>query len=160
MPLSLRLITYYHLSVARARDFPRTYNLHNYPHKKKSGYLIRSNFSYPKIFQILAGYPVARHTRKQKSLTAIIPTAPQKTPVSTSLPLSLVAQFIIFRSIFNPSVWFAYYSIVSRLWYFPVCNFPAYQVYIVSPYLFFNKCSTVSPYSSLGFIHETSIKSP
>lgn len=36
MPLSLRLITSYHLSVARARDFPCTYNLHNYPHKKRA----------------------------------------------------------------------------------------------------------------------------
>lgn len=57
MPLSLRLITSYHLSVACTRDFPCTYNLHNYPHKKKSAHLERSmrhTFpNYPRRFRII-----------------------------------------------------------------------------------------------------------
>lgn len=36
MPLSLRLITSYHLSVACARDFPCTQNQHNFPYKIKA----------------------------------------------------------------------------------------------------------------------------
>lgn len=57
MPLSLRLITYYHLSVACARDFPCTQNLHNYPHKKKSAHIERSMRhifpDYPRRFETI-----------------------------------------------------------------------------------------------------------
>lgn len=51
----------------------------------------------------LIDYPATTHTKKQKSLTAIIPTTPKKTPVKYSIPLLLVAQSTIFRNIF-PSI--------------------------------------------------------
>lgn len=90
-------------SVVERRFYPaKRYLFRSIFRKKKSRYLIRSNFSYPKMFHMFAGYPVARHTKKQKILTAIIPTAPQIIPVKTSLPLSVFAQSTIFRNIFPP----------------------------------------------------------
>lgn len=136
MPLSLRLITYYHLSVAYARDSRNTCVL-IFP-KKKSGYFIRSIFPSRKYGKYPQGIQSLRKPKSRRFLPRLfqrIPKKLQSKPPCRCLSLPSL-QFSVAFSILPFG--FACYSIVARFWFFLVCNFPACWFFIVSPYLFFH----------------------